>query len=703
MEFHDLLNKRGARPVSFFNRADRFLEDIVQRNVHRLIGALAACLLILAAPAAFAAERYALLIGNAEYEDAEPLENPLNDIDLVGEALERADFSVTRATDVDYLGMLSALNNFTRVAEKVENPVLFVYFSGYAVQIDGDNYLLPTDASGRTLTGLRNRSLAVSEVTGALRKLGTGLKVVLFDAAHENPFLTLRDIPEGLAEPKNADGIHYAYAAAPGTTYDYEGTPISPFASAFVDAVSIPGIALEEAFRKVSDIVKERSQGKQEVWQSDADYGKFALSAKDGKVDEAEVSFYEFASLSDNREAYDRYLGRYPEGVFAYIAERKIELLGKRFEREHEDTGNLPYVTVANDRHDPCGRLSFGGKDRDRRLSDLYKDGQLVLIDFSFWAPPESCDYLSYFSTVYSRERLRNIITSASIPERRIYVASEDDLSPSEERAIYDYFDEDRRGYAQSLMFRAINDERRHGLGIAVKTPDDNAREYVDEIDCGDGCLRVRGLVRFRDNSVRGLEDYEFEFVDVRRLGYYDRYRDALRDFPVEEHASNDTRHDTKTDGYAATSSSGSDDGYGADAERYRDARTVGGWDIVADFSDDRRFSNCRAVRRGDGGRFAAFRWYDDGHVTFGFQDTSYDYADNYTNDAKYWIDDGEGYDIVGKAYGSQEIAYDLGSDRSVIEALKRGNHIRIGDVRTSLKGSSAMLNDLQECVGAFR
>jgi hypothetical protein len=146
----------------------------VQRNVHRMLGALAACLLFLAAPAAFAAERYALLIGNAEYEDAEPLENPLNDIDLVGEALERVDFSVTRATDVDHLGMLSALNNFTRVAEKAENPVLFVYFSGYAVQIGGDNFLLPTDASGRTLTGLRNRSLAVSEVTETLRKLGTG-------------------------------------------------------------------------------------------------------------------------------------------------------------------------------------------------------------------------------------------------------------------------------------------------------------------------------------------------------------------------------------------------------------------------------------------------------------------------------------------------------------------------------------------------
>ncbi len=676
----------------------------MQPNVHRLIGrlirALAACLLVLAAPAALAAERYALLVGNAAYEDAEPLENPLNDIDLVGEALERAGFDVTRVTDAGHLGMLSALNNFTRLAEKAEDPVLFVYFSGYAVQVDGDNYLLPTDAAGRTLTGLRNRSLAVSQLTATLRDLGRGLKVVLFDAAHENPFPALRDIPEGLAVPKDAAGIHYAYAAAPGAAYDYDGAPIGPFASALADALSIPGITLEEAFGKVSAIVGERSKSRQAVWQSDGNYGGFALGTKDGKADEAEIAFYEFAALADSREAYDRYLSRYPEGIFAAVAERKIDLLGRKFDSRHEeDTGNLPYVTLSNDRRDPCGRLAFGGNDRDRRLSDIYRDGQLLLIDFSFWAPPEGCDDLSYFTTVYSRERLRNVITSAGIPERRIYVARQDDLSPSEERAIYDYFDEDRRGYAQSLMFRAVDEERRHGLGIAVKTPDDSAREYVDEIDCGEGCLRLRGLVRLRDNSVRSLEDYEFDFVDVRRLGYLDRYRDALRDFPAGEHAS-DSSHETASDAYAAGSA---DDGYGPEADPYRAARTVGGWDIVADFGTDRRFLNCRALRGGDGGRSAAFRWYGDGRLTFGFQDAAYDYADGYSNAATYWIDDGRGHDIVGKAYGRREIAYDLGRDRAVIDALRRGNHIRIGEVRTSLKGSSAMLDDLRACAAAFR
>nr|WP_306766242.1 caspase family protein [Shinella pollutisoli] len=641
------------------------------------------------------------MIGNADYEDAEPLENPQNDIDLVGEALERADFDVTRVNDLDQLGMFSALNNFTRLAEKAENPVIFVYYSGYAVQIDGENYLLPVDASGRTRTGLRSRSLPVSQVAEALRPVGTGLKVVLLDAAHENPYLLLPDIGDGLARPKDGDGLHYAYAAAPGTVGGQDGTPVSPFASAFVDAVSVPGASLEEVFRRVRDIVRERSGGRQETWESGGDYGGLAFGAKDGKADAAEVAFYEFAALADNREGYERYLSRYPEGVFAYVAERKIALLGRRLDREREDNGSIAYLSFANDRHDPCGRLAFDGE--DRHLADRYRDGQLVLLDFRFWFPPQSCDDVSYFSTVYSHERLRNVITGASIPERRIHVAGEDDLSPSEERAIYAYFDEDRRGHAQSLMFRAIDGERRHGLALAVKTPDDSAREYVDEVDCGRGCLSFRGLVRFRDRSARSGEDYEFEFVDVRRLGLYDRYRDVLRDFPVREHAS--ASHDA--DGaYSADEAHGAHDagdGYGAAADPYRKVRTVGGWEVVADFSGDRRFANCRARRGEGGGRHASFRWYPDGRLTFGFEDTSYDYRDGHAVDGRYRVDDGRAYDVRGTAYGRQEIAYDLGSDRAVVDALRRGSRLRLGDATVSLKGSSAMLGDLQACVAAFR
>jgi hypothetical protein len=677
-----------------------FEEGIVQRRFYRALEAFIIGLVLLAAPSAIAAERYALLIGNAEYEDAEPLYSPVNDIDLVGEALERSDFTITKVVDATALEMISALNRFTREASRAENPVVVVYYSGYSVQIDGENYLLPVDVSGRTQTGIRNRSLPVRQVADALEDLGTGIRVVLLDSAHRRPFEELRDLDEGLARPKDS-GLLYGYAAAPGTVGDYDDSAISPFSSALADTLTIPGISLGEAFKRVRDTVKERTGGKQETWESSAQYGDLRFGRNGDKADDAEIAFYEFAALENNTASYDRYLARYPEGIFAYIAEKKIELLGKHFEPAHVDGGDFGLLTFANSERDPCGSFSFDSS--DRHLGDRYKDGQLVLLDFRFWFPRESCDYLAYFSTVYAHERLRNVITSASIPERRIYVATRDDVSPSEERAIYDYFDDDRRGYAQSLMFRGIYDERRSSLAISVKSPSDEMREYIDEQDCGEYCLRFRALVRFQDRSGRHGEDYQFDFVDVRKLGLYDRYRDALRDFGHDSFASSEHASSSHQGGDAYSGNSGaSDDGYGKEADPYRDVRKVGGWDVVAEFSN-RKFLNCHASRRDRGDRLASFRWYPDGHLTFGYYDQTYDYRNDWKSEAKYWIDDGQGYDVRATAYSAQEVAYDLGSDRSVFDALRRGNTLRIGEERTSLKGSSAVLTDLQACVGAFR
>ena len=59
----------------------------------------------------------------------------------------------------------------------------------------------------------------------------------------------------------------------------------------------------------------------------------------------------------------------------------------------------------------------------------------------------------------------------------------------------------------------------------------------------------------------------------------------------------------------------------------------------------------------------------------------------------------------ISTIYQEQTLAPDLTVVQNVFfgRELKRGRFLRIGDVRTSLKGSSAMLGNLQDCVGAFR
>ena len=71
-----------------------------------------------------AAERVALVIGNAKYADA-ALKNPANDADAVAAALKKLDFQVTQKTDLELAQFEDAVigieANYTRFNVKAGN------------------------------------------------------------------------------------------------------------------------------------------------------------------------------------------------------------------------------------------------------------------------------------------------------------------------------------------------------------------------------------------------------------------------------------------------------------------------------------------------------------------------------------------------------------------------------------------------------
>lgn len=101
-----------------------------------------------AAPAP-AAARVALMIGNAFYPGVsnDPgglrIPNTLNDIQLVGDSLRRAGFSVDTVTNANAAEMRRALGAFDAKARSADAAI--VYFAGAGVEIDGVNYFLPVD------------------------------------------------------------------------------------------------------------------------------------------------------------------------------------------------------------------------------------------------------------------------------------------------------------------------------------------------------------------------------------------------------------------------------------------------------------------------------------------------------------------------------------------------------------------------------
>src|SRR5262245_3133699 len=82
---------------------------------------------------AHAETRLALLIGNQSYsEKVGPLKNPHNDIALVGAALEKVGFKVTRIKDAGYKAIDTALKRHIQEVRRAgQDTISLVYYSGH--------------------------------------------------------------------------------------------------------------------------------------------------------------------------------------------------------------------------------------------------------------------------------------------------------------------------------------------------------------------------------------------------------------------------------------------------------------------------------------------------------------------------------------------------------------------------------------------
>ena len=97
------------------------------------------------APSFAAGERYALVIGNAKYPDAEaPLKEPINDARDIAEELKRDGFNVDIGENLTSEQMRRA---FERLYGKIKpGSVALIFFSGFGVQSSRQSYMIPVDA-----------------------------------------------------------------------------------------------------------------------------------------------------------------------------------------------------------------------------------------------------------------------------------------------------------------------------------------------------------------------------------------------------------------------------------------------------------------------------------------------------------------------------------------------------------------------------
>src|SRR5438552_2974073 len=151
------------------------------------------------APSFAAGERYALVIGNAKYPDAEaPLKEPINDARDIAEELKRDGFNVDIGENLTGEQMRRA---FERLYGKIKpGSVALVFFSGFGVQSSRQSYMIPVDAQIWTEPDVRRDGLSLETVLGEINSRGAGVKIALIDASTRNPFeRRFRSCSAGLA------------------------------------------------------------------------------------------------------------------------------------------------------------------------------------------------------------------------------------------------------------------------------------------------------------------------------------------------------------------------------------------------------------------------------------------------------------------------------------------------------------------------
>jgi Caspase domain/Tetratricopeptide repeat len=217
-------------------------------------------------PAAAGADRFALVIGNAKYPDADaPLKEPINDARDIAEELKRDGFNVEIGENLTGDAMRRA---FERLYGRIKpGSVALIFFSGFGVQSSRQSYMIPVDAQIWTEADVRRDGISLETVLGEINSRGAGVKIALIDASRRNPFeRRFRSFSAGLAPVIAPNGTLVMYSAALSSVISDNGRDRSLFVQELLKEIRVPDLMAEETLNRTRVGVTRASRSEQVPW-----------------------------------------------------------------------------------------------------------------------------------------------------------------------------------------------------------------------------------------------------------------------------------------------------------------------------------------------------------------------------------------------------------------------------------------------------
>ncbi len=274
--------------------------------------------------------RIALVIGQSAYTRG-ALPTAVNDAGLVAQSLTDSGFEVIEGSNLDGFGIRQTVLSFlNRVGEAGQGIDVVVYISGYAVQLEGDNYILPVNFTGKRDLDIAKEGFRLSDIIRPLTDMQVDSKIIIVDSPFQYPDFTIETVAPGLAYIDPPKNFLIAFASAPGRAlpvseqakWSKDGT-YGEYAGNLVQAMREPGIGADEAFKRLRAWVHEDTQGLWTPWHvADQAHSFIFFPLQEGETpptaltppapSSAEAT-YALAVETDTIAAYQAFLRQYPD------------------------------------------------------------------------------------------------------------------------------------------------------------------------------------------------------------------------------------------------------------------------------------------------------------------------------------------------------------------------------------------------------
>ncbi|MDM8551928.1 DUF1566 domain-containing protein, partial [Desulfobacterales bacterium HSG2] len=159
----------------------------------------------------------------------------------------------------------------------------------HGAQSGGENYLIPVEANIRYEKELRYKAVSAGMVLAELENARSRLNILILDACRDTPAFSGTSkafSKSGLASMDAPVGTIIAYATAPGKVAREGPGRYSLYTANLIQSMKIPGLDIEDVFKRVRRKMVQISNGTQIPWERSSLVGDFYFAGGSAVIEQ---------------------------------------------------------------------------------------------------------------------------------------------------------------------------------------------------------------------------------------------------------------------------------------------------------------------------------------------------------------------------------------------------------------------------------